>query len=137
MSAPSTFDTAVVPWSGHISAPPLLPEPLPIRPIEPAPCTAACPAGVNVKAYVSLIAEGRFSEALEEVRRRCSLPSVCGRICHAPCEPACRRAEHDDPLAIRALKRFVSDIEPGLLSGCRIRPIVPSGWRSSAPGPQA
>ncbi len=112
MSAPSTFDTTVIPPSARVSVPALLPDPLPMRFIDPAPCTVACPAGVNVKAYVSLIAEGRFSEALEEVRRRCTLPSVCGRICHAPCEPACLRAEHDDPLAIRALKRFVSDLAP-------------------------
>lgn len=83
--------------------------PLAIRPIEPAPCTAACPAGINVKAYVSLISEGRFGEALEVVRRHCPLPSICGRVCHHPCEAACLRASVDAPIAIRALKRFVAD----------------------------
>jgi NADPH-dependent glutamate synthase beta subunit-like oxidoreductase/coenzyme F420-reducing hydrogenase delta subunit/Pyruvate/2-oxoacid:ferredoxin oxidoreductase delta subunit len=92
-------------------APALQPEPFPVRRIAPAPCTQACPAGIQVKAYVSLIAEERFAEALEVIRRRCPLPGICGRICHHPCELACRRGRADDPLAIRALKRFVADRE--------------------------
>lgn len=81
--------------------------PLELVPVEPSPCTAACPAGINVKAYVSLIAEGMFAEALAVVRESCPLPGICGRICHHPCEAACRR---DAPIAIRALKRFVADV---------------------------
>ena len=91
-------------------------EPLPISAIEPAPCTQACPAGVNVKAYTSLIAERRFAEALEVVRRHCPLPGVCGRVCDHPCEAVCRRGQFDDPIAIRALKRFVADLETELLN---------------------
>lgn len=91
--------------------PALQSEPIPVRAIKPAPCTQACPAGVNVKAYVSLIAEQRFGEALEVIRRRCPLPGICGRVCHHPCEAACRRGRTDEPIAIRALKRFVADQE--------------------------
>ena len=101
-------------------APSLQALPYPIRRIEPAPCTQACPAGINVKAYVSLIAEERFAEALEVVRARCPLPGVCGRICHAPCELACNRGSTDEPVAIRALKRFISDREDELT-----RPLAP------------
>ncbi len=90
-------------------APALAAEPWTLRAIEPSPCTTACPAGVNVKAYVSLIAERRFAEALAVVRERCPLPGICGRICHHPCEAACRRREIDEPVAIRALKRFIAD----------------------------
>ncbi|MBI5837091.1 MAG: FAD-dependent oxidoreductase [Candidatus Eisenbacteria bacterium] len=91
--------------------PTLQSEPLPVRAIDPSPCTAACPAGINVKAYVSLIAERRFAEALEVVRRRCPLPGICGRVCHHPCENACKRGHSDEPIAIRALKRVVADRE--------------------------
>ncbi len=94
-----------------LDVPDLQPEPFPIRRIQPSPCTLACPAGVQVKAYVSLIAEERFAEALEVVRRRCPLPGICGRICSHPCELACRRGRFDEPVAIRALKRFVADGE--------------------------
>ena len=87
-------------------------EPLSIKAVEPAPCSRACPAGINVKAYVSLIAEGRFEESLEVVRERCPLPAICGRICHHPCESVCERRTVDEPIAIRLLKRFVSDLDP-------------------------
>lgn len=91
----------------RLSVPALGGAPLEIMPVEPSPCTTACPAGINVKAYVSLIAEGMFAEALAVVRDRCPLPGICGRICHHPCEAACRR---DQPIAIRALKRFAADV---------------------------
>ena len=72
-------------------------------------CTSACPAHVNVPEYVALVAEGRFADALDLIRRRNPLPSVCGRACHHPCEMYCRRGDVDEPVAIRHLKRFVSD----------------------------
>lgn len=83
----------------------------PIGLVEPSPCTRACPAGVNVKAYVSLIATGRFHEALEVVRQRNPLPGICGRVCTHPCEAACNRVDIDLPVAICWLKRFVADYE--------------------------
>jgi NADPH-dependent glutamate synthase beta subunit-like oxidoreductase len=77
-----------------------------------APCQAACPAGLNAPAYIALIAKGKNREALELIRRNMPLPSVCGRICVAPCETACTRREVDDPIAIMALKRFAHDNTP-------------------------
>ena len=107
--------------------PALQSEPLPIRTINPAPCTQACPAGVNVKAYVSLIAERRFAEALEVIRRRCPLPGICGRVCNHPCEAACERGRVDEPIAIRSLKRFVADLEREIP-----RPAPPPGPQRTA-----
>ncbi|MBY9003032.1 MAG: FAD-dependent oxidoreductase [Candidatus Lokiarchaeota archaeon] len=75
------------------------------------PCTNACPAGVDVQGYVGLIKEGKFQEALDLIRERNPFPVVCGRVCTHPCERNCNREEIDDPIAIRALKRFVSDWE--------------------------
>ena len=77
-----------------------------------APCQAACPAGLNAPAYIALIAKGKNKEALELIRQHMPLPSVCGRICVAPCEAACSRSEVDDPVAIMALKRFAHDNTP-------------------------
>lgn len=88
-----------------------VPEASPIGLVEPSPCTQACPAGVNVKAYVSLIAAGRFHEALEVVRQRNPLPGICGRVCTHPCEEACNLVEINSPVAICWLKRFVADYE--------------------------
>ncbi|MBW1810690.1 MAG: FAD-dependent oxidoreductase [Deltaproteobacteria bacterium] len=76
-----------------------------------APCKQACPAHISVQGYVALIAEGRFSQALALIRRDNPFPSVCGRVCPAPCETACSRSQVDQPIAIRQLKRFVADYE--------------------------
>ena len=77
----------------------------------PAPCKVACPAGIHVQGYVALIAQGKFAEALALIREAIPFPGVCGRVCHHPCETACRRGEHDQPIAIEYLKRFVADWE--------------------------
>jgi NADPH-dependent glutamate synthase beta subunit-like oxidoreductase/ferredoxin/coenzyme F420-reducing hydrogenase delta subunit len=90
---------------------------------EPA-CTGACPAGVDVKAYVNLIADRRYERAVEVIRRSNPFPGVCGRVCTHPCESACKRSEVDDPLAIRALKRFASDYE--MARKAPVSPIQPS-----------
>ena len=74
-----------------------------------APCEVACPAHVAVPGYIALLAGGRYDEAMSLIRRNLPLPSVCGRICHHPCELECRRQELDEPIAISDLKRFVTD----------------------------
>ena len=74
-----------------------------------APCQNTCPAGVDVPIYIDLIRQGRYADAYEEIMRENPLPVVCGRVCNHPCESKCRRAQLDDPLAIRELKRFAAD----------------------------
>ncbi len=83
----------------------------------PAPCKVACPAGIHVQGYVALIAQGKFAEALALIREAIPFPGICGRVCNHPCEAACRRAEHDEPIAIEYLKRFVADYEASQHSG--------------------
>ncbi len=73
------------------------------------PCMMACPANTNAGRYVSLIAEGRFAEAYRYARNPNPLASICGRVCAHPCETACRRGDIDKPIAIRALKRFLTE----------------------------
>ncbi|HUY99608.1 MAG TPA: FAD-dependent oxidoreductase [Thermomicrobiaceae bacterium] len=74
-----------------------------------APCQEACPVGTNAGLYVSLVAEGRYDEAITVAAESNPFPAICGRVCTAPCETACRRGEFDSPIAIRDLKRFASD----------------------------
>jgi len=74
-----------------------------------SPCRTACPAGVNVQAYVSLIGRERFFEAWEVIRRDNPFPLICGTVCHHPCEDVCQRGDVDEPLAIQRLKRFVGE----------------------------
>ena len=75
------------------------------------PCRTACPAHVNVQAYVCLIQRGKFKEAVEIIRKDMPFPAICGRVCFSPCEDACARTNVDQAVAIRALKRLVADIE--------------------------
>jgi NADH-quinone oxidoreductase subunit F len=77
-----------------------------------SPCQHACPLGINVHGYVELITQNRFEEALALIEEKNPFPAVCGRVCHRPCEAKCRRGEIDEPVAIDALKRFVSDYVP-------------------------
>ena len=76
-----------------------------------SPCKNACPANVSAQGYVALIAQGKYAEALRLVRMENPLPAICGRVCTHPCELACARAQVDQPVAIRELKRFVADWE--------------------------
>lgn len=83
------------------------------------PCLAACPVHTNAGLYVAAIAEGNDEDAYLTARLPNPFASVCGRVCAAPCEDACRRGTIDAPIAIRALKRFVTDqygVEAGAAS---------------------
>jgi NADPH-dependent glutamate synthase beta subunit-like oxidoreductase/ferredoxin len=73
------------------------------------PCRAACPVHTDAGAYVTAIAEGRYRDAYLIARAPNPFASICGRVCAAPCETACRRGMVDAPIAIRALKRFVTE----------------------------
>ena len=73
------------------------------------PCQAACPVKTDAGKYVQLISEGQFKEAYLTARSPNPFASVCGRVCAAPCEDACRRGRIDAPITIRALKRFVTE----------------------------
>lgn len=75
----------------------------------PAPCQAACPVGTDAPSYIAYIWEGQYEEAFEAITATNPFSSICGRVCDAPCEPACRRADSDGPILIRNLKRFVMD----------------------------
>jgi heterodisulfide reductase subunit A len=75
------------------------------------PCRVACPAGVNAQGYIALISQGKFKEALAVLRRTMPFAGVCGRVCIHPCERDCERGKVDQPVAIRALKRFMADYE--------------------------
>src|SRR3989338_10451893 len=72
-------------------------------------CQAGCPVATDAGRYVQLIAEGRDEEAFLVARAPNPFASVCGRVCAAPCEDACRRGAIDAPIAIRALKRVVTE----------------------------
>jgi len=77
------------------------------------PCQRACPAGIDIPAYIDEISHGRYLEAVRVIKQRNPFPSVCGRICVHPCEDDCRRNLVDTAVAINDLKRFATDYERG------------------------
>ncbi|MDJ0761396.1 MAG: NADH-ubiquinone oxidoreductase-F iron-sulfur binding region domain-containing protein [Myxococcota bacterium] len=81
-----------------------------------APCQATCPLGTEVWRYVAHIARGELDSAYQAIRVSNPFPSVCARVCNHPCESKCRAGSHGgNPVAIRALKRFVTDnVDPSV-----------------------
>ena len=85
-----------------------------------SPCQHICPIDTEAPIYIALIAHGKYEEAFNIIWKDNPLPSVCGRVCHHPCESKCRAGEGGDPITIRALKRFATDyalqngIEPNI-----------------------
>src|SRR3990172_12378172 len=76
---------------------------------EQIKCQHACPLHTDSRGYVRAIAEGDYERAYLIARGPNPLASICGRICGAPCEADCRRGSIDQPIAIRALKRFACE----------------------------
>jgi formate dehydrogenase beta subunit len=92
------------------------------------PCLEACPVKTDAGRYVQLIAEGRFAEAYRVARAPNPIASICGRTCGAPCEDACRRGKIDAPVAIRPLKRFVTEnYGPESLSATTLEEVLRGG----------
>jgi NADPH-dependent glutamate synthase beta subunit-like oxidoreductase/Pyruvate/2-oxoacid:ferredoxin oxidoreductase delta subunit len=89
-----------------------------------APCQEACPAGTDAGRYVGLIGQGKYDDAYAVAAEVNPFPSVCGWICTAPCETACRRGTLDEPIAIRRLKRFA--VEQG-----KLPPVAPPSSKRS------
>ncbi|RJR42786.1 MAG: hypothetical protein C4576_15515 [Desulfobacteraceae bacterium] len=74
-----------------------------------APCMHACPVGMDIPAYISLIKANRLDDAYRVLLRTNPFPSICGRVCDHKCEAKCRRSTLDEPLSIKNLKRFITD----------------------------
>ncbi len=77
--------------------------------LAPAPCQMACPAGIDIPTYVSLIGLGRDAEAIEAIRKDNPFPWVCGLVCTRPCEFMCVRGRIDKPISIKFLKAFAAE----------------------------
>ncbi|MBF0551754.1 MAG: FAD-dependent oxidoreductase [Deltaproteobacteria bacterium] len=74
-----------------------------------APCQHACPAGMDVPAYLALVRAGRLEDAYQVLLKTNPFPSICGRVCDHKCEAKCRRATLDEAVNIKYLKRFITD----------------------------
>ncbi|PKN35302.1 MAG: hydrogenase [Deltaproteobacteria bacterium HGW-Deltaproteobacteria-19] len=77
-----------------------------------SPCQNTCPIGMDIPAYISLIRAERLEDAYKVLLKTNPFPSVCGRVCDHKCQSKCRRGKMDEPIAIKFLKRFITDNAP-------------------------
>ena len=77
--------------------------------LAPAPCQMACPAGIDIPTYLTLIGMGRDDEAIAVIRQDNPFPWVCGLVCTRPCEFMCVRGRIDRPVSIKFLKAFAAE----------------------------
>ncbi|MGD2176282.1 MAG: FAD-dependent oxidoreductase [Anaerolineae bacterium] len=107
---PSRFDEGMVDQrAAYKLYPQAVPNAFAIEKRGIAPCRDACPSGQRAQGYIALIREGRYEDALRVIKEDNPFPGICGRICNHRCEEACNRGKLDEPVNIRALKRFVTD----------------------------
>lgn len=83
---------------------------LPVYVNPPSPCRTACPVDGRIVDWIALARAGDLFGAWTMLTDHNPFPAVAGRVCHRPCEGACNRASHDEPLAVRALERHVGDV---------------------------
>lgn len=92
-----------------------------------SPCSAACPVGNDIVAFIQRMAEGDFEGAWSLIKEENPFPGICGRVCFHPCESKCNRGDYDEPIAIHALERFVSDFASSLNKKIQKTPGVRKG----------
>ena len=94
------------------------------------PCSAACPAGNDIVAFIQKITQGDFEGAWHLIKEENPFPGICGRVCFHPCETKCNRGSYDEPIAIHALERLVADFASQLPK--QVEKISPQGKRKIA-----
>jgi formate dehydrogenase beta subunit len=98
------------------------------------PCRAQCPAGIDIPAYLRMIAQGDPAAAAAVVRSSAPWPNVLGTVCFHPCEEACRRGEVNEPISICALKRYAAAQEADLSEPPAPAPAEPTGKKVAVVG---
>jgi NADPH-dependent glutamate synthase beta subunit-like oxidoreductase len=73
------------------------------------PCNNACPTGEQIQKYLDYVKHERYLDGYLTIMEDNPMPSVTGRVCYHPCETACNRAQHDEPIGIRSVERFLGD----------------------------
>jgi len=96
-----------------------------------APCQSICPARMDIPRMLRQAAAGDWASAAATARSALVLPATLGRICPAPCEKGCRRADHDAALAIRSLHRRAADSDLAA-AGRTLPPCKPATGKRAA-----
>lgn len=97
------------------------------------PCNNACPTGEKIQKYLDLVKHGRYLEAYQTIKEDNPMPSITGRVCYHPCETACNRGSHDEPIGIRSVERFLGDFGLALADDV-VQATPPNGRRVAVVG---
>ena len=73
------------------------------------PCNHACPTGEQIQKYLDYVKHDRYLDGYLTICEDNPMPAITGRVCYHPCETACNRAAHDEPIGIRGVERFLGD----------------------------
>jgi NADPH-dependent glutamate synthase beta subunit-like oxidoreductase len=98
------------------------------------PCKNACPAHVDIPAYVRLYDEKRYAEAAAVIREKLTFPHVLGYVCNHKCETACKRGHLEKAVTIREIKRAAVEEDPDMLWLQKIAPPKSSGKKAAVIG---
>jgi glutamate synthase (NADPH) small chain len=93
-------------------------------------CVKGCPVEINIPAFIKLIKEKKYDEAIHEIKEKNCLPAICGRVCpqEEQCQKLCMLGKKGEPVSIGKLERFVADHE--LEKGIKTPKLVcPTGKR--------
>jgi NADPH-dependent glutamate synthase beta subunit-like oxidoreductase len=96
------------------------------------PCNNACPTGEQIQRYLDFVKHDRFLDGYLTIIEDNFMPSVTGRVCYHPCETACNRAEHDEPIGIRSVERFLGDFGLNLPENPIVATLPPLNGRTVA-----
>jgi 2-oxoacid:acceptor oxidoreductase delta subunit (pyruvate/2-ketoisovalerate family) len=93
------------------------------------PCGPACPAGEDVRGWLFDAEDGSYERAWRRLVEVNPFPAIMGRVCYAPCQTACNRADLDEAVGINSVERFLGDLaleqgwalpEAGPPTGCSV-----------------
>ncbi|MGH3287764.1 MAG: NAD(P)-binding protein [Streptosporangiaceae bacterium] len=96
------------------------------------PCNHACPTGEQIQKYLDYVKHGRYLDGYLTIVQDNPMPSVTGRVCYHPCETACNRAAHDEPIGIRGVERFLGDFGLNLAENPVIKDLPPLNGKTVA-----
>ncbi|MGH3203704.1 MAG: NAD(P)-binding protein [Streptosporangiaceae bacterium] len=96
------------------------------------PCNHACPTGEQIQKYLDYVKHDRYLDGYLTILQDNPMPSVTGRVCYHPCETACNRAAHDEPIGIRGVERFLGDFGLNLAENPVIKDLPPLNGKTVA-----
>ncbi len=72
-------------------------------------CHTGCPVHNRIPEFNDLVVRGKWREASENLHSTNNFPEITGRVCPAPCEPACTLSINDAPVLIKHIEYQIAE----------------------------